>query len=113
MILVIGGYAAGKREWVSRQLGYPQAQMSDCAENKVPVFYGLESQAERFLKDPKPLLQKKVVICCEVGCGVVPLATDERARRESVGKLCQLLARQADCVVRVICGVGQPIKGAF
>ena len=106
MILVIGGYAAGKRQYVRDALGYSDAQMSNQIADALPVFYGLESQPDTPLEQ---LLQKEVVICDEIGGGLVH--KDERQRRERVGRLCVALAREATQVIRVVCGIGQVIKG--
>lgn len=108
MILVIGGYAAGKRQYVRDALGYSDAQMSNQIADALPVFYGLESQPDTPLEQ---LLQKDVVICDEIGGGLVPMDKDERQRRERVGRLCVALAREATQVIRVVCGIGQVIKG--
>ena len=108
MILVIGGYAAGKRQYVRDNLGYSDAQMSNQIADALPVFYGLETQPDTPLEQ---LLQKDVVICDEIGGGLVPMEKDERQRRERVGRLCVALAREAAQVIRVVCGIGQVIKG--
>ena len=108
MILVVGGFAAGKREYVREALGYAEERMSSSIDDDVPVFYGLESQPDTPLQK---LLQKDVVICDEIGCGLVPMDAGERQRREQVGRLCIQLAKEADRVIRVVCGVGNDIKG--
>lgn len=108
MILVIGGYAAGKRQYVRDNLGFSDAQMSDQIADAVPVFFGLESQPDTPLES---LLQKEVVLCDEIGCGLVPMEKEERQRRERVGRLCVALAKEATQVIRVVCGIGQVIKG--
>ena len=51
-----------------------------------------------------------LIICDEVGNGVVPIDGTERAYRECVGRCLIHLAKQADSVERVICGMGQKIK---
>ena len=51
-----------------------------------------------------------MIICDEVGCGVVPLDRDERAWRELVGRICCELAEQAAAVYRVCCGLGAQLK---
>ena len=79
MILVIGGYAAGKRQYVRDALGYSDAQMSNQIADALPVFYGLESQPDTPLEQ---LLQKDVVICDEIGGGLVPMDKDERLFQE-------------------------------
>ena len=51
-----------------------------------------------------------VIICDEVGLGVVPVGKEERIYRQAVGRLCCRLAEKADCVERVFCGIGMRIK---
>ena len=76
--------------------------------DSVPVLYDLQDLDN---VSPEDLLQKEVVICNEVGCGLVPVDPAERERRERTGRLCIELAKQADRVIRVVCGVGTIIKG--
>jgi adenosyl cobinamide kinase/adenosyl cobinamide phosphate guanylyltransferase len=59
----------------------------------------------------EPLLSKEVVICNEVGAGVIPVDRLEREGREAAGRLCNQLARQADRVVRLVAGIPVVIKG--
>ena len=108
MILIVGGFAAGKRAYARDVLGYAEDRMSSRVDDDAPVFYGLESQPDTALEQ---LLQKEVVICDEIGCGLVPMDAGERARREQVGRLCIALAKEADRVIRVVCGIGTVIKG--
>lgn len=51
-----------------------------------------------------------IILCDEVGNGVVPIEKSERDYRECVGRVLCILAEQADSVERVYCGVGQMIK---
>ena len=46
----------------------------------------------------------------DVSQGVVPIDTDRRAWREDVGRTMLWLAKEADEVHRVFCGLGQRIK---
>ena len=108
MILIVGGYAAGKRAYARDVLGYRDEDMSRDVRSPAPVLYGLEDAPDTPLAY---LLRKDVVICQEVGAGLVPVDAGERARREAVGRLCIALSREADRVVRVVCGVGMVIKG--
>lgn len=107
MILIIGGFAAGKRAYARDVLGYGADAFSQNAEDSAPVLYGLQDLAA---VDPERLFQKEVVICDEIGCGLVPIDPAERERRERVGRLCILLAQRADRVIRVVCGIGTVIK---
>ena len=51
-----------------------------------------------------------IIICDEVGAGIVPLEKEERIYREEVGRICCALAKKASRVIRVICGIGTEIK---
>lgn len=51
-----------------------------------------------------------VVICDEVGCGIVPIERSERLYRDVVGHVCCYAASHAESVIRVSCGIGTRIK---
>lgn len=51
-----------------------------------------------------------IIICDEIGNGIVPMDAFEREYRERTGRMLVVLAEQAWEVVRVICGIGQKIK---
>ena len=51
-----------------------------------------------------------IVICDEVGCGVVPMDREDRSWRERVGRTCCRLAERASAVYRVTCGLGVRLK---
>ena len=51
-----------------------------------------------------------VIICDEIGNGIVPVEAFERAYRERTGRIVTALAKEAEEVVRVVCGIGQRIK---
>lgn len=113
MILIIGGVHCGKRDYAAVQFGYDFKQMSNQLD-AAPVLYDFQA----LLRDYPDyeallpaLLQKKIVICNEVGCGVVPISAAERAWRETVGRACCALAQRAEKVIRVQCGIGTVIKG--
>ena len=61
----------------------------------------------------EPLCTKELVLCCEVGSGVIPLSREERQAREATGRLCVLLAQRADAVVRMVAGIPTAIKGVL
>ena len=116
MILIVGGEAAGKRT-LAAKLGYSAEQMSSDLAAETPVIYHVEqlvaADHDRAAVDElaQILAQRQVVICNEVGCGIIPMQEDGRRFRKAVGRLCALLAIEADCVVRVVCGLPQVIKG--
>ena len=46
----------------------------------------------------------------ELGYGVVPTDSFDRAYREKTGRVCCRIAKEADEVHRVVCGIGTVIK---
>ena len=109
MILVIGGYASGKRDYVTGELGYQDSDLADGVLDDKPVLYNLQNligKAPEKAFELLPNLQKKeVVICNEVGCGIVPLDKSERLAREATGRILIELAQQAQRVVRMQWGI--------
>lgn len=122
MILVIGGAYQGKEEYVYRTLlqesgGQSREKSSEYIvinhyhlKVKEQLQAGLEplKEAQKLLTDAGD--KTLVVICDEVGYGVVPVDGFERAWREKVGRVCCCFAQKADQVIRVVCGVGNRIK---
>ena len=112
MILVTGGYASGKKTYV-RQLGYSDEQLSADPHSDRPVLTDLEELLRHGPLDASLwdiVRAKEVIICCEVGLGVVPLDREERTWRELVGKTCIRLAAEAEQVVRMTCGIPRILK---
>jgi len=114
MILVVGSKGSGKTDFI-KSLGYSESQITDAVTDGRPVVNHLE---ELVFEQPDcvdwilpMLLEKEVVICCEVGSGIIPALRSERIKREATGRLCILLAREAEVVVRMVCGIPRVIKG--
>lgn len=116
MILIIGAMGAGKNEYI-RSLGFGENCLGESIDGNEPVLYGLHEIIRKngfFDEGWLNALGSKDIICCdEVGCGVVPLDAGERKWRDEVGKACCVLAREANTVVRVACGIAQAIKGTL
>ena len=51
-----------------------------------------------------------ILISDEIGNGIVPMDAFEREYREQTGRILIELAKEAEEVTRVICGIGQKIK---
>ena len=51
-----------------------------------------------------------VIVANEVGSGVVPIAKEDRAFREAVGRALCVIAQEAEQVTRCVCGIGVRIK---
>ncbi len=114
MLLIVGGESSGKRTF-AKSLGYCDNDIADAVLDERPVLYHLEQMV---FADPDcgdsllpALAGKEVVICNEVGSGVIPVNRAERAGREATGRLCVLLAQKAACVVRMVSGIPTVIKG--
>ena len=112
MILIVGGAGQGKLDYVLQKTGYTPDQVAHSPEEAKtkPIFDGLEQWPhldEEELLTANPDL---ILICDEVGCGVVPLDRADRDRREAVGRLCCDLAAQAEAVYRVNCGIAMQLK---
>ncbi len=114
MVLILGGFGAGKTAY-ARSLGYTDADFTTDVSDGKPVLVGLEALVRR---DPEhadalfvPLCKKDLVLCCEVGSGVIPLEKADRAYREAVGRLCVRLAAEANAVVRIVAGIPTVLKG--
>jgi adenosyl cobinamide kinase/adenosyl cobinamide phosphate guanylyltransferase len=115
MVLVIGGLASGKRAYVKQAFGFSDGDMADAVLDTRPVVFNVQdivfSGAHPYPVLLETLLEKQVVICNEVGSGVVPIDKAERAAREAAGRLCVALAEKAEKVIRLYSGIPSIIKG--
>ena len=66
----------------------------------------LEAFAQRLYEENPGL----ILVTDEVGSGIVPMDPEERAYREAVGRVCTFLARRAQRVDRVVCGIGMVLQ---
>ena len=115
MILIIGGAFSGKREYALSEYGLLPEEMSDAVLSDKPAIYNLQDLVAqnpgKYKMLVSELVKQQVVICNEVGCGIVPVSAEEREIRESTGRLCIILAQKADKVIRIVCGIPVVIKG--
>ena len=132
MKLVIGGVAQGKLDYVLENMieESEKYDVYDClflkdnacndkASNmEWPWDFAIDDERvliiDKFHYFIRAVLEEKnpdtIVIADEIGNGIVPLDAFEREYREQTGRAEILLAKKADEVVRVICGIGQKIK---
>ena len=117
MILVTGGIASGKRTYVS-SLGYAPDDFAQATLDERPVVFDAQElvrdigdQDAAYDELVDRLAGKSVVICTEVGAGIVPLDKGERFFRERAGRLAAMLATRADAVVYMVCGIPNVVKG--
>lgn len=117
MRLLIGGAGQGKLDYVLKKTGYgPEDVAYDPIEAMgKPIFAGLETwvreHPETCLDGLLTANPDVIILCNEVGCGVVPVDPAQRAWREAVGRLCCRLAERAEDVERIFCGLGMVLKG--
>lgn len=109
MILVVGGHAQGMKEYAEERFGNGRVILDD--------INSLIREALESGEDPGQKLQvilaanpDAVLISELIGCGIVPMSPEERALRDAVGRCQVSLAKEAEEVIRVICGIGQKIK---
>ena len=121
--MIVGGRVQGKLDYVMQTLGLSDADIARDAGSAqtARVFDGCAQWVrERLAAGADPdgemdaLLAVNpglVLIFDEVGCGVVPLDPAERLWRERVGHMTCRLARRAERVERVLCGLPMTLKG--
>ena len=105
MILIVGGEGAGKRAF-AQTLGFSEEDVFVHAEKLVKTQQDVPAALET-------LCGKAVVILNEVGAGVIPAERELTLAREAAGRLGVLLAKEASCVVRVVCGIPIVLKGSL
>lgn len=106
MVLVIGGIAQGK-------FGFAKTISDDVVKDlHVKIRMCMEDG-----KDPWELAEQicsehpnGVITMAELGCGLIPPNAFDRDYRETVGRIACDLARDAEAVYRVCCGVATKIK---
>ena len=114
MILIVGAAASGKKTF-AQTLGYAQADIADAVLDSRPVLDNLQELLDHTSLDDEELLSKllahDVVICTEIGSGLVPVCAKDRAWRDRVGHMCMRLSAEADTVIRMVCGIPTVVKG--
>ena len=123
MMLMVGGMSQGKLPYALRVTGLSAQDVAEdfAAAKEKPIFYGLHTAARRAMEqglDPATLMREALaanpdllVICDEIGCGVVPIDPFEREWRDQVGRICCDIAKDAARVERIVCGLPQLLKG--
>lgn len=131
MDLYVGGRCQGKLEYVLAKQGQDVKQgqdtrIADGAEyplerpEKVDILNHFHLLIRRLMEQGRDIggyvqeilakNPKLVIICDEVGMGIVPTDAGERRYREEVGRCCCMLAKEAWHVERIVCGRGMVLK---
>ncbi len=120
MRLYIGGYGQGKLKYVSAVEGI--SKFFDGEKDNIEdiknyrALNKLNLLIKRLLDENKDVmdfiskLDMDVVICDEVGNGIVPMDRTDEVYRNTVGRSCCILAEKSERVIRIFCGIGQVIK---
>ena len=109
MRLIIGGAHQGKLAY-ALSLGYTRDDVATVLPTDKPILYGLQNLTREHPDLTADDIPDCIVICDELGCGVVPLDWEDRAWRERTGRLCNELAQRADRVDRVFCDIPMKLK---
>lgn len=135
MIFVIGGEHQGKLDYVFDITEFKNEDILDCLNIDVlkindilksnkAIIYNFNNLIRELLKeyDDEGIVKEKVkdifnnnsfsvIISNEIGYGIVPMDKFERRYRELTGRICCEIAKEAEQVHRVVCGIGIVIKG--
>ena len=127
MILVVGGAFQGKKEYAKKMFALTDADFVDgvvCGSEELyqaKAVVHFHEYVRRCLQEGRELtgladsLVKQnpdiIILANELGSGVVPVDAFDRSWRETAGRLCCELAKRADEVHRVVCGIGTVING--
>lgn len=128
MELYVGGYSQGKLEYVKsnnpKALVYDEnnfEKVLSTGTDKV-ILNNFHLCVKRLLDGGQtpieikalftPIFTKEniIIICDEIGNGIIPMEEADRVYRECTGRLLCEIAKNAEKVVRIVCGIAQQIK---
>ena len=122
MELIIGGRAQGKLRYAADLFDLKSDDISDGILSGTRAVYNLQNAVRGVMQNGGDAYETVmnyivkhpgcIIICDEIGSGLVPADAFEREYRDTVGKICCMLAKSAVRVHRVICGIGVVIKNA-
>lgn len=124
MIFVIGGAYQGKLTYAKDRFSLKDNEIFTCTSEKIdwekPCLRHIEEFCLGCVRrgvEPREVFvaheadwKDSVLICRDLFCGVVPMDPEEREWRQATARLCQYLAKRADEVVRLFCGLEQKLK---
>lgn len=120
MILIIGGAYQGKLSYARERFELKESEIYNCGQADIDFrnrcVCGIEEyvwhhpDALEFFREHREEWRDSILICRDLSCGVVPMERENRAWRQNTGRLCQYLAREAEEVVRIFCGLEHRLK---
>jgi len=110
MKLIIGGVYQGKKEYVLSHYG-AEISIYENLENDILKLCDLGKTQDEIINEIlKKAVNADVVIAKEPYCSLTPIKKEDRMFTEIYGRLLERLAKKADTVERIICGLVQIIK---
>lgn len=110
MVFIIGGACQGKTAYAKRM--YPGRPVISNLHLQIYDWMkqgrDTRQELERVLKQTRE--ENSVILSDEIGYGIVPVDAFERKYREETGRLCCIVAAEAETVIRVVAGLGTSIK---
>lgn len=106
MKLIVGGASQGKTRYANETYGGCTADFHLTVRGWLEAGLDPLAETEKFIAENPDA----VVVMDEIGCGIIPLEKADRRWREAVGRAGCLLARRAESVERVVCGIPTKIK---
>lgn len=124
MRMIIGGAYQGKLAYAVQKYSISENEIADgyindnsnfkCINNFHLLIKSVLENGQNPIEATTEILRKNpdvIIIMNEIGNGIIPLEKSERLWREAVGKVGCLLARRAESVERIVCGLPIKIKG--
>lgn len=120
MKLILGGAYQGKTDFVRQHFGPAAARCTaeealsspavNCFHLLVRDLLAAGADPQQFTKQLIRENPQAIIICDEVGLGIVPLDKADREWREAVGRCLCLIAQEAEYVCRILAGTEMRIK---
>lgn len=121
MYLIIGGAYQGKLDYAKEKHGIRADDIFYCDDSQMldtrkRCIHGYEKYLRACSREKKAPVTEfppdTVVICRDIFCGIVPSNEADRAWRELTGRTISELAKRADTVTRIFCGIPTILKDA-
>ena len=133
MKIITGGRYNGKLEYAVGKLGFSVSEVLDLEKtdinqavsviNEYPVLYHLEAFIKNSISegiDFNSVIdgytashRDGVIICDEIGSGVVPAEREDDEWREAVGRTMCRLAKASGGIIRITCGIPEELGYAL
>lgn len=124
MILIYGGSYNGKTDFAIKKYNLKSEDIFYCNSSELEFscrsIVGLHIfikhcvlnniSALDVIKNNLDNIKDKIIICDEIGSGIVPLKSEDRLWREECGKVLQFLSKNCNTVYRIFFGLEEVLK---